>query len=565
MSQNPPKSSNRADQYIADVLSGEQPTNKWVRLSIERHVKDLEQAPDNGLVFDAQQGLRPIQFIERFVPRTGADAGKPFILNPWAAAMLYILYGWRRADGERRFRTAYVEVGRGNIKSTLASAIALFELVSRRGAEIYSAATDRDTSKVVWSTSGEMVNESPSLRKRIKVLKSSIYIGSTGSKFTACSAEAKTLYAHSRPSFVVLDELHLHPDDEVWNAFASALGKVPDAWMLAITNSGVDRNSVCWRQREYTLKVLQGIIPDASWFGLIYGLDDEDEDDWEDESLWIKANPELVPGGAVKGWFLRGEAQKAKADAVALNRFLRLNLGIWRDRINTWMPAEAWAKCDTPVDLEALKGRPCFGGLDLSSTTDTTAFVLLFPPYRDDTKWSVLPQFFLPRDNVVKRSKQDRVPYIEWERAGLFNLTPGNVVDTQFVRAKINELAESYNIREIGFDRAFSADLTPQLESDGFTMVPVHPGGFSQTPPIKKLKELVFAGQFSHGGHPVLTWHASNLVVHEDAKGLLSPDKAKSSERIDGMAATLDALARAMLVPITKQNTVKYTGLRSVG
>jgi phage terminase large subunit-like protein len=538
----------RVDQYIADVLSGRQITNKWVRLAIERHVRDLEQSPASGLIYDEHQAGRPIEFIERFVPRP--ESGKPFVLHPWAATMLALLYGWRRVDGERRYRTAYVEIGRGNIKSSLASAIALYELVSSRGAELYSAATDRDTSKVVWSTAGDMVNASPALRQRIKVLKSSIYVQATASKFTACSAQAKTLYAHSRPAFVVLDELHLQPDDEVWNAFASALGKVPNAWMLAITNSGVDRNSVCWRQREYTCKVLDGVVPDDSWFGLIYGLDDEDEDNWEDETLWVKANPELVEGGAVKLWFLRGEAQKAKADPVALNRFMRLSLGIWRDRINTWMPADKWAACGTPVDPDALRGRQCFGGLDLSSTTDTTSFVLVFPPQGEDTKWYVLPWFFLPKDNIVKRSKQDRVPYLEWSKAGLFELTPGNVVDTGFVRKKIKELSEIYQIREIGFDRAFSADITPQLEADGLTMVPVHPGGFSQTPPITKLTTLVQSGDLAHGANPVLAFMASNLVIREDATGLLKPDKEKSRERIDGMAALLDALARAMVVPV---------------
>jgi phage terminase large subunit-like protein len=546
---------NKAQQYLQNVLTGKEIASKWVRLAIERHVLDLENGPSRGLLFDPAQGLKVVEFIEKFVPR---DDGQKFVLRPWAACLLFMLYGWRRADGERRFRTAYVEVGRGNIKSSLASAIAIYELLSRRGAEIYSAATDRETSKVVWKTAGDMVNASPALRKRIRVLKSAICVESTGSRFTACSAQAKTLYAHSRPSFVVLDELHLHPDDEVWNAFASALGKVPNAWMLAITNSGVDRNSVCWRQREYTLKVLQQIVPDDSWFGIVFGLDDEDEDNWEDESLWVKANPELADDGAVKLWFLRGEAQKAKNDPIALNRFLRLNLGIWRDRVNTWIAADKWAACSSPVDMEALKDRPCFGGMDLSSTTDTTSFVLVFPPFGDDKKWSVLPYFFLPQDNIVKRSKQDRVPYLEWNKAGLFNLTPGNVVDTGFVRKQINELSKLYRIQQIGFDRALSADLTPQLESDGFTMVPVHPGGFSQTPPLNKLKTLVTAGELATGGNPVLAWMASNLVVREDSTGLLSPDKAKSRERIDGMCALLDAIARAMVVPIKpKQSNFK--------
>ena len=543
----------KPEQYIADVLGGKQVTSKWVRLACERHQRDLQDGPARGLKFDPARGLHVIGFIERFVPGTeGEFKGKPFILEPWIAALIYTLYGWVWAEtGRRRFKVAYVEISRGNLKSTIASALAVYELLTVAGANVYSASTDKETAKVVFDTAVKMRDLSPSLAARITSFRNNLNCPASGSKFEPCSAEAKTLFHASRPSFTVLDELHLHPTPDVWNAFWSTLEKRPEAWILAITNSGWDRHSIAWRQREYTVKVLQGIILDDSRFGWVCGLDGEDTKNpagWEEERLWIKANPSL--GHAVSLDGLRRQALQAKNDPSALNEFLRFHLSVWTESHSVWMPMEAWDLCAEPVDEEALKGRQCFGGMDLSSTTDTTAFVLLFPPYGDDKKWRVIPHIFIPEDNLAKRVKRDRVPYDVWKRQGYLTLTPGNVVDTAFVRAKINELAQDYSIVEIGYDKTLSADLTPQLQDDGFTPVPVHPGEISQTPPLKKLMELVLRREFAHGGNPVLRWMISNLVVRVGATGLMKPDKEKSRERIDAVSALLDALSRAMVVPI---------------
>ena len=551
---------NKAEQYIADVISGKQLVSKWVRLQIENHVRDRQNGHERGLKFDSARGLRVVRFIEQCIVGTeGEFDGEPMILEPWSSALLYILYGWTWAEtGYRRYKFAYCEIGRGNIKSTLASALCIYELIAEPGANVYSASTDRGTAKVVFDTAALMVSKSKGLSKKIKSHRNNLHIPGTASKFEPCSAEAKTLFAHSRPSYVVLDELHAHPTDEVWNAFASALGKRKQPLLFAITNSGYDRNSVCWRQREYSIKVLQGLIPDDTWFSFVCGLDAadiEDPEGWMNEANWVKANPSL--GHAVSLDDMRTQALKAKEDPSSLNQFLRFRLSVWTESHSVWMPLDKWDLCSEAVDADALKGRQCFGGLDLSSTTDITAFVLLFPPYGDDKKWRVIPHFFLPKDNITKRCHKDRVPYDVWERQGLFTLTPGNCIDTSFVRAKINELAGLYKILEIGYDKALSADLTPQLESDGMTMVPIHAGELSQTPPLKKLMELVLRQEFAHGGSPVLRWNVSNMVVRVGATGLLKPDKEKSQERIDGISATLDALARGMVVPIKHKSSFK--------
>ena len=543
-----PSASNKAERYIESVLSGQVLASKWVRLQIERHIADLENGYKRDLRFNPARGLRVIKFIESFCVGTeGEYDGKPFILEPWSAALLYILYGWQWTDGRRRFKYAYCEIGRGNLKSTLASALCIYELISERGANVYTAATDRATAKVVFDTAALMVSKSPALRKRIKSYRNNLHITGTAAKFEPCSSEAKTLFSHSRPSFVVLDELHVHPTPEVWDAFVSSLGKRKNSMLFAITNSGYDRNSVCWKQREYSLKVLQGIVPDDTWFAFVCGLDDGD--DWEDESLWIKANPSL--GVAVSLDDMRAQALKAREDPSALNQFLRFRLSIWTSNLSVWMPMPAWDACNEAVDPEALKGRQCFAGLDLSTTTDISAVVLLFPPCGDDRKWRIVPHFFLPLDNIEKRVKKDRVPYDIWEREGLFHLTQGNVIDYDVIRAKINELAAQYRIVEVAYDPYNTTQIVTQLQSDGLTAVPFRQHAESMTAPLKRLMEIVLRGELAHGGNPVMRWMANNTVVQLSATaGLMKPDKQRSREKIDGISALLDALGRAMIVPI---------------
>jgi len=540
--------SNKPEQYIADVLNGKQIVSKWVRQTIERHVRDLAEGPfrEKPIKFSPEMGLRVIAFIEQFVPRVEDErAGEPWIVEPWIAALLYILYGWSWADtGLRRFKFAYVEISRGNLKSTLASALCLYELISTQGASVYTAATDAKAARVVFDTAAQQVRLSPHLKRRIGAFRSSLFITETASKCEPCSADKKSIFAASRPSFVVLDELHMHDTNEVWRTFATALGKRQNSMMFAITNSGWDRHSICYQQREYTTRVLDGSVPDDSWFGWVCGLDVEDLGHWDEERNWIKANPSL--GVAVSLDFLRTQAKKAKESPAELNETLRFHFSVWTESITAWMPMEAWDQCSDPVNGEALKRRPCFGGLDLSTTKDISAFVLLFPPYGEDKLWRVLPHFFLPKDNITQRVQRDRVPYDVWERKGLFQLTDGNILDYDFIRAKVNQLAEKYQILEIAFDPYNATQIVTQLQTDGMTMVNFRQGDVSMTAPLKRLLELVLTKELAHGANPVMRWMAGNVVVKVGPTGLMKPDKEKSREKIDGIVALLNALGRAM-------------------
>lgn len=544
----------RAERYIDDVLSGKQMASTLVRRAIERHQRDLATAKERNLKFVPEMGQRAIDFLELFCHHSqGEWAGQRVKLEAWECALVYLLYGWYWRDtGYRRYTKAYVELAKGNGKSFLASGIALFEMIGsgEPGSEVYSAAVTREQAKIVWDEATFMVAKSPALRKRIRKHRNNLHVPGTPCKFQPLSSETGSLDG-KRPQCIVADEIHRWGAGgrELWDLLINSFGKRRSPLFLVITTAGVGAESLARQQHDYSERVLTGVHEDESWFAWVCCLDKDD--DYLDERNWIKSNPNL--GVSVKIKELREVLNKALGDPSALNGVLRLRFGVWTTTHEQWMPLTLWDECAEMVDAEDLQGRPCFGGLDLSSSDDLTSFVLLFPPYGGDEMWRVLPYYFMPADNVEKRTRKDRVPYDVWQQRGYFTLTPGNVVDTQFVLEKIRELSDQYQIIEIGFDKALSADLTPQIEALGLTMVPIQQG-VALTPALKKLMELVMRKEFAHGSHPVLRWNATNLVVQMGATGLLKPDKARSSEKIDGIMAVFDALARAMIVPLPEGN-----------
>jgi len=542
-----------AEKYIADVLAGRVPVSKLVRLQIERHLRDLREGSARGLFFDRKAAQRVIDFFPLFTVGVDGDYyGVPIILDPAWQALLWILYGWKRKDEKgrkrRRFKIAYSEMGAGNLKSLILSGLCLYELYAfgERGARVYAAATDRKTARRVFDTASSMATQSDYLRDHLLVGKEAIADSETDSKFEAVASEDQNLQG-LRPSFVCIDELHAHSSPGVWNAFYSRLGKTTQPLMFAITNSGYDRNSVCYQQREYSEKVLTGIIPDDTWFAWICGLDPEDIEDpdgWQDESNWPKGNP--CWGTAIKLAEMREQAIKAKGDPGSLDTFLRFRLCIWTTKYSAWMPIDKWDLCRQQITREQLRGRRCYAGLDLSTTTDISAFVLLFEPTEEDPRWHVLPFFFLPKDNIASRCRRDRVPYDVWARQGLFHLTEGTVIDYRFIRSLILELRDEFDIANISFDRWNSTDIVTNLTDDGFEMVRVGQGFASMFAPTKRLLELVLTGELAHDGNPVLRWMASNVIVQQDPAGNVKPDKGKSREKIDGIVALIMAITGVM-------------------
>lgn len=527
-----------AKRYIRDVLAGKVTVCKWVRLFCERHARDLVTGKERGLYFDEEAGARVLRFFDFLRHSKGEWGGQPFILSPWEQAYLFVLFGWMKEDtGLRRFRISYLEVARKNGKSAISSGVALYLLDGDRepGAEVYSAATKRDQAKIVHGEACRMVKASPMLKQFITVRSDSIFVTDTNSKFEPLSSDYNSLDGLNVHG-VIVDELHAHKTRDLWDILETATGARRQPLMFAITTAGVSRQSVCRELHDYLEKVLEGTLEDDSFCGVIFTLDEGD--DYADESVWIKANPNLDV--SMKRDDLRDKLRKAKEAPAALNAFLRLHMNIWTQSETRWLSPDAWAACSGQTPMEQLKDAPCYAGLDLSSTTDISAFVLKFPETGDVLSW-----YWIPEDKMWKRERRDRVPFSAWARHGYVEPTPGNVIDYEYIKERIRAIkAEFRGLREIGYDPWNATQIAIQLEEEGFNVVPVRQGYQTLSPAAKELEREVLSGELKHGGNPVLSWMASNVVLSTDPAENIKPDKSKSIERIDGIVALCIAISR---------------------
>ena len=510
--------------------------------------------------FDKASADVAVTFFERLLHHTkGEWSGEPFALQTWQRKdIIRPLFGWKRQDGSRRYRRAYIEIPRKNGKSTLAAGLALLLLFADNepGAEIYSCAVDRDQAAIVFETAKAMVEASPQLQRYADIFKRSIVVPSMRSSYKVLSADAPSkhgLNAHG----IVFDELHAQPNRELWDVMTTSMGARRQPLLIAITTAGYDRESICWEQHEYARQVLNGTIDDPSFFAYIAAADESD--DWLNPATWRKANPGY--GVTVKPEYLETEANRAKQVPAYQNTFRRLHLNQWTQQDTRWLDLAAWDACANKVDPAELAGRVCYGGLDLASTTDVAALALIFPPDDEGEPYQVLPHFWIPGQNVVEKGRRDRASYDAWVRAGYITATPGDAIDYETIRARIEELGERYNIREIAFDRWGAVQMSQQLEGAGFTMVAMGQGFASMAAPTKELLRLVINREIAHGGNPVLRWMADNMVVRTDPAGNVKPDKSKSTAKIDGMVATIMALDRATRHGATKPSVYNDRGL----
>lgn len=565
-------------QYIDDVLDGRQLACKWVRLAVERHQRDLASGDERGLRFSDASAQHVIDFFGFLRHSKGEWAGSVVRLEPWQQFVLAMAFGWQRYDEERggwvrRFRQVFMEVARKNGKTTLAAGVALYLLDAdgEPGAEVYCAATKRDQARIAWSECKRMVQASPFLRRRIRSVRDNLHILGTASKLEPLGRDTDSmdgLNAHG----AVVDEVHAHRNRETWDLLDTATSSRRQAMLFGITTAGVDKQSLCWNLHEYTEKILERTAVDDTFMGIIYALDAKKEDsagnvieegdNWEEPSVWIKANPNL--GVSKKVSYMRDQANMAAQMPSAQNSFLQRDCGIWTQATIRWVNAARWLACGQPVDTDGLRGRTCFGGLDLSSTTDVTAFVLVFPPQAEGDPYQVLCRFWVPEETMSERTKRDRVLYETWVRQGYMMTTPGNVIDYEFILAEIDELAQRYDIQEIAFDRWGAAQVqTKLIDLGGEDWVVGFGQGFaSMNAPTKELERLIGNGGLAHGGHPVLTWMAGNVVASKDAAGNIKPDKAKSTEKIDGIVALIMALDRATRHQPGPESVYEKRGIR---
>lgn len=496
--------------------------------------------------YDKDAADYAVMFIESLCHTKGTWAGKPFELIDWQEQIIRDLFGVLKPNGYRQFNTAYIEIPKKQGKSELAAAVALLLLCGdgEERAEVYGCAADRNQAKIVFDVAVDMVRFCPALSKRVKILESQKKITylPTNSSYQVLSADVANKHGFNTHG-VIFDELHTQPNRKLFDVMLQGSG---DARMqplyFLITTAGNDTNSICYEVHQKAIDIAEGRKVDPTFYSVIYGA--AEDEDWTDPKVWKKANPSLgITVGIDK---VKAACESAQQNPGEENAFRQLRLNQWVKQSVRWMPMDKWDACAFPVSEDDLEGRICYGGLDLSSTTDITAFVLVFPPLDEEDKYYVLPYFWIPEETLDLRVRRDHVPYDLWERQGTLMTTEGNVVHYGYIEKFIEQLGERFNIREIAFDRWGAVQMVQNLEDMGFTVVPFGQGFKDMSPPTKELMKLVLEEKIAHGGHPVLRWMMDNIFIRTDPAGNIKADKEKSTEKIDGAIATIMGLDRAI-------------------
>lgn len=487
-----------------------------------------------------------VAFIEQLRHTKGQFYNMPFKLLPWQEKIIRDIFGILKDDGNRQFTTAYIEIPKKSGKSELAAAVALYMMAAdgEQRAEVYGCAADRDQASLVFDVACDMVSLCPALMKRCDIRKSrkTISFGPTNSFYKALSAEVAGK-SGVNVSALIFDELWVQKDKKFFEMMTVGTSDArSNPLHFIITTAGYDTNSICWELHQKAVDILEGRKSDPRFYPVIYGA--AQDDDWSDPEVWAKANPSL--GETITIDKVRDAFESARQNPIEENAFRQLRLNQWVKQSVRWMPMDAWDKCAFAVNPKELEGRVCYGGLDLSSTTDMTSFVLCFPPLDEDDKFMILPFFWVPEDTLDLRVKRDHVLYDVWARDGRLKSTEGNVIHYGEIEQFIEELGTKYNIREIAFDRWGAVQMVQNLEGMGFTVVPMGMGFKDQSPPTKELMKLVLEQRIAHGGHPVLRWNMDNIYIRTDPAGNIKADKEKSTEKIDGAIAMIMALDRAI-------------------
>lgn len=485
---------------------------------------------------------RAISFIEALRIPKGKAGNRNFILMEWQKDFLRKLYDTLTPEGYRQYSTAMLLIPKKNGKSGLAATIAVHSIYCENeiGGEIYSAANTRDQAKIVFNAAAQMIRSDPYLYANCKIVdsKNTIYYPRTNTVYKALSADAGDKNGLN-PSVIIYDEICEAKSPDLFEKLQTGTAARSQPLTLCISTAG-DKGTIGHQLYEHGCKVRDGIIDDPSFLPVIYEAGPED--DHESEATWKKANPSW--GVIVEPKYMRKAIADAANMPTRLNDLLRYHLNLWVDRDVAWIPANKWAASNEKFNAADLLGKPCYLAVDLSSTTDISAVVMLFP--LADGRYAVLPTFYVPKENAKERQKRDRVPYLNWLEANQLIGTEGPVIDYDRIRLDINALGKLYDIKAIAIDRWNATQLSTQLKSDGFEIVPFGQGFVSMSAPSKEFEKLIIAKKLLHNDHPVLKWMASNVVAESDAAGNVKPSKARSTERIDGVVALVMALGVAM-------------------
>lgn len=496
--------------------------------------------------YDKKKADRAVTFIENLCHTKGKWARTPFWLLPWQEQLIRDIFGIVKSDGNRQFRTAFVEICKKVGKSELAAAVALYLLYADNepSAEVYGAAADRQQASIVFDVAKQMVEMSPALMKRSKLMGATkrIVNYSNAGYYQVLSAEVGGKHGFS-VSGLVFDEIHTQPNRQLYDVLTKGSSDArQNPLHFIITTAGNDRHSIAYELHTKAVDILEGRRVDPTFYPVVYGL--KDDDDWEDEANWYKVNPSL--GYTVDIERLRDAYREAKQNPADEVTFKWLRCNMWVSSTVAWIPDAIYMRGNEEIDAALLERRDCYAGLDLSSTGDITALVLIFPPRDENEKYVLLPYFWIPEETIPRRVKANSVPYDIWEKQGYIMSTEGNVIHYDFIEKFIMDLSEKHHILEIAVDRWNATQMIQNLEGEGFTIVPFGQGFSSMSAPTKEFYRLLMEGRIIHGGNPVLRWMAGNVVIDTDPAGNIKVTKAKSKEKIDGIVAAIMALDRCI-------------------
>lgn len=503
---------------------------------------------DGAYWYDQRAADAAVSFFHDHLRLTeGEWAGRPFELQSWQEHdIIRPLFGWKRADGTRQYRRAIVWVPRKNGKTELAAGVALLALLGdgELAGQVYSIAKDKDQARIVFNKAGAMVNLSPALSELLETFKPSIYCAELNASFKPLSGNPTGKHGLSM-SGLIGDEIHEWSSGDLYTFVhqSSVARRQPIEFLISTAGQ---RIGFGWETWEYCLKVRDGVVDDSETLVVIYAA--AADADWTAEATWKAANPNY--GISVKPDYLRAECARAQESPRHENDFKRYHLNIWTEQAVRWLPMDRWRKLTGQTHwsemAEANAGRRCFGAVDLAATTDLAAELLVFPPDDQVAVWRFLPRFFVPSEAIANRVRRDRVPYDKWAREGALIATEGNVVDYDFIKAQILADAETFQIQRFGFDPFNATQIMIQLGQEGLPTEKIRQGMLTLSAPSKELERLLLSDMFEHGGHPILEWCASNVAIETDAAGNIKPSKCKSTERIDGIAALVSAMALAL-------------------
>lgn len=538
------------------MVGGKKIAGPHVRAACQRHLNDLETGHERGLVFDKAAALRAIGFYRDVLRLNGGEfEGLPFELLDWQQFIVGSIFGWKGADGYRRFRVVYVETAKGSGKSPLAAGIGMIGLTAdgEARAEIYAAATKKDQAMVLYRDAVAMFQQSPELRARLRPSGTgenvwNLAYHQNASFFRPISADDGQ--SGPRPHVALIDEIHEHKTNTVVEMMRAGTKSRRQALILMITNSGASKTSPCWNYHDYAAKVSAGTLQDDAFFGYVCALD-EGDDPFNNEACWPKVNPSLQ-GAQLPGLkYLREQVTEARGMPSKEALVRRLNFCQWTDATNPWISADIWLGAAREYDWRELRGRRAWAGLDLSSTTDLTGLVLHVEPVEEGEPWKLVPFAWLPEEGLQRKEEIDRVPYLAWRTAGYLETTPGRAISKLAVVRRLAELSSFFDLQLVGFDRWRIEDLKALASDNGVTLPEMQAFGQGykdMSPAIEAFETALLNGTVVHPGNPVFTWCAANAVTVSDDAENRKLSKEKATGRIDLMVAAVMAVGGALQV-----------------